>query len=305
MTNQRSRAGSERIGRRTRDATTACRGKARCRNQHGHPDGFPGECFHRQGNSSFCRQHHSFSGVRLALSARRESHAEDDFAWVFALDLLKKQYNIFNVSVARSNPSQMTKILKRIASKGPDWAFTPHDFADFGDPRSIGMALTRLVRDGKIRRIGRGLYDKPHAHPVLGQVGAGTDAIVDAIARKKSLRVLPSSAVAANQLGLTTQVPAKLVYHTDGAPSEIHLGKLQIVFRRNTGRMLGLAGRPSGLVAQALREFGKDGVTETHLSRLRDRLSDTQKRQLLKDIDRVPAWMRPHFKEIAAPVVPT
>lgn len=203
-----------------------------------------------------------------------------------------------------SSPSQTARILRRIASKGSGWAFSPHDFADFGDPRSIGMALTRLVRDGKIRRIGRGLYDRPHSHPVLGQAGAGSDAIVDAVARKKNLRVLPSSAVAANQLGLTTQVPAKLVYHTDGAPAELQLGKLHIVFRRNTGRMLGLAGRPSGLVAQALREFGKDGVTEAHVLRLRDRLSDAQKKKLLKDIDRVPAWMRPHFREIAATVVP-
>lgn len=220
--------------------------------------------------------------------------------------MLKKQYIIFNMSSTDPSPgpSLMARILRRVASKGAGWAFTPHDFADFGDPRSLGMALTRLVRNGKIRRIGRGLYDKPHSHPILGQAGAGADAIVDAIARKKNLRVLPSSAVAANRLGLTTQVPAKLVYHTDGAPAELRLGKLHIVFRRNTGRMLGLAGRASGLVAQALREFGKDGVTDRHLQRLRERLSDVQKKQLLQDIDRVPAWMRPHFHEIAAAAVP-
>jgi len=203
------------------------------------------------------------------------------------------------MKAASSSPSQVSRIRRRIASKGTDWAFTPHDFADIGDPRSIGMALTRLVREGRIRRVSRGLYDRPHDHPVLGQVGAGAGAIVDAITRKKNLRVLPSSAVAANQLGLTTQVPAKLVYQSDGAPADVRLGKLHIVFRRNTGRMLGLAGRASGLVAQGLREFGKDGVTSAHVQRLRGRLSDAQKRQLLQDINRVPAWMRPHFREIA------
>lgn len=215
-------------------------------------------------------------------------------------NLLKKQYTIFNMNSSDSNDSQVSRILSRISFKGSGWAFTPHDFADIGDPRSIGMALTRFVREGKIRRISRGLYDKPHDHPILGKVGAGTDSIVEAIARKKNLRILPSSAVAANQLGLTTQVPAKMVYHTDGAPAEIKLGKLHIEFRRNTGRMLGLAGRTSGLVAQALREFGMDGLEDVHIKRLQKNLSQAQKKQLLEDIEQVPAWMRNHFRDIAS-----
>lgn len=200
-----------------------------------------------------------------------------------------------------SSSSQHSRILRRIASKGAGWAFTPHDFTDIGDPRSVGMVLTRLVRDGKIRRVAHGLYDKPHPHPLLGQAGAGPDAVVDAIARKKNLRLLPSSAMAANILGLSTQVPAQLIYHSDGAPADVRLGNLHLVFRRNTGRMLSLAGRASGLVAQALRDCGRNGVTDTHIQRLQTRLSDRQKQELLQDMDRVPAWMRPHFRQIAEP----
>lgn len=191
------------------------------------------------------------------------------------------------------------QILRRIAAKGRGWAFTPHDFTDLGDDRSIGMALTRLQRSGKIRRIRHGLYDQPHAHPLLGQVGAGTDAVVDAIARKRNLRLLPSPALAANQLGLSTQVPAQIVYHTDGAPTRLNLGNLQIDFRRNTGRLLSLAGRSSGLVAQALRDVGKDQVTDNHLARVRAHLPASARKQLLQDLAQVPAWMRPHFRQIA------
>lgn len=199
-------------------------------------------------------------------------------------------------AVATTNHPQ--KIRRRITAKGRGWAFTPHDFSDFGDPRSIGMALTRLVRSGEIRRIGHGLYDHPHPHPLLGQVGAGTDAIVDAIARKRNLRILPSTAAAANRLGLSTQVPARLIYHTDGAPARVLLGNLQIDFRRNAGRMLAVAGRASGLVAQALRDVGKGKVTADHLRRVRDHLPVAARKQLAQDIDLVPAWMRPHFNEI-------
>ncbi|MFH0909581.1 MAG: DUF6088 family protein [bacterium] len=218
---------------------------------------------------------------------------------IISVELLKKECSIFNMKSGHISTSNHRKILLRMAQKARDWVFTPNDFADLGDPRSIGMTLTRLVRDGKIRRISRGFYDIPHFHPLLGQTVAGADAIVSAMARKKNLRLLPSKAVAANQLGLSTQVPAQLVYHTDGAPSSIQLDKLKIVFRRNTGRMLSLSGRASGLVSQALRDLGKDHVTPDHLRIIRKHLSAADRKQLMPDLDRVPAWMRPHFREIA------
>jgi len=201
----------------------------------------------------------------------------------------------------RSSPAKPVnqQILARVGKMGRGWAFTPHDFADLGDPRGIGMALTRLVRDGKIRRIARGLYDCPHPHPVLGQAGATADSVVAAVARGRHLRLLPSPQVAANQLGLTTQVPAQMIYQTDGAPSTVQLGNRQIVFRRNTGRNLALAGRASGLVAQALRDVGQGKVTPDMIQHLRQRLDDPAKKQLVDDVTLVPAWMRPIFQRIA------
>jgi hypothetical protein len=196
-------------------------------------------------------------------------------------------------------PNQTQKILRRIKARGAGWAFSPHDIYDLGDPRAVSMALSRLTRSGKIRRISPGLYDVLHNHPILGQVGASMDSIIDAICRKRNLRILPSTAAAANQLGLSTQVPARLVYHTDGAPARVMLGNIQIDLRRNTGRILALAGRPSGLVAQALRDLGKDKVTADHIQRVRAQLRSAARKQLLQDLQLVPAWMRPHFKTIA------
>ena len=88
-----------------------------------------------------------------------------------------------------------------------------------------------------------------------------------------------------------------MVYHTDGAPAAVQLGRLNIVFRRNSGRTLALAGRTSGLVAQALRDIGKDRVTPAHLKTLRAGLTRDARKQLTEDTVRVPAWMRPHFRE--------
>ncbi len=76
------------------------------------------------------------------------------------------------------------------------------------------------------------------------------------------------------------------------------LGKRQIIFRRNTGRSLALAGRASGLVAQALRDVGKDHITPELIEHLHARLDATAKRQLRADMTMVPAWMRPIFIKI-------
>lgn len=212
--------------------------------------------------------------------------------------MLKKQYILFNMNCATPSKPYHRQILARVARKGRGWAFTPHDFSDVGDPRSVGMALTRLVRYGKIRRIARGLYDCLHPHPLLGQVGATSDAVVDAVARGRNLRLLPSPQVAANQLGLTTQVPSQIVYQSDGSPAKLVLGKRQIEFRRNTGRNLALAGRASGLVAQALRDVGQAHVTPETIQHLRQRLDAAAKKQLQADLPLVPAWMRPVFQKI-------
>lgn len=197
-------------------------------------------------------------------------------------------------------PTLQTLILDRIHQHGPDWAFGPFDFNDLADPRAVAVTLGRMVNAGLIRRISHGLYDKPHAHPILGQVGAGPDALVQAIARKRKLRMLPSTALAANQLGLTTQVPAQLVYHTDGAASTFQSGALTIQFKRNSGKLLSLANSPTGWVVQGLRAFGKDGVRPDHIRTLRRKLDSSAKRRLLAEQSAAPAWMRPHLTAIAS-----
>jgi hypothetical protein len=89
-----------------------------------------------------------------------------------------------------------------------------------------------------------------------------------------------------------------MIYQTDGAPAKVQLGNRQIVFRRNTGRNLALAGRASGLVAQALRDVGQGKVTPDMIQHLRQRLDPSAKQQLADDLTLVPAWMRSIFQQI-------
>lgn len=192
------------------------------------------------------------------------------------------------------------KLLRKIRSKGVGWAFTPSDFANAGDPRSIGMALTRFARRGVIRRVQRGVYEIPHTHPLLGTVGAGADAVAQAIARRDALKLLPSGAYAANALGLSTQVPARTAYGIAGH-SRIQSagGKAEIIFRHRSPKAMALAGRASGWLAEALRNIGRVHITPDRLRPLRDRLAAKDKKQLLEDLRYVPAWMRPFFTDLA------
>ncbi|MBK8478028.1 MAG: type IV toxin-antitoxin system AbiEi family antitoxin domain-containing protein [Opitutaceae bacterium] len=191
-------------------------------------------------------------------------------------------------------------LLRRINGKGPDWAFTPSDFADFGDPRSVGKGLTRLVKIGTIRRVRRGVYEVPHENPIIGTVGTDTDAVIAAIARRDGLKLIPPSAHAANLLGLSTQVAARAADGIAGRARVLSTGgKSEVILRRRSTKTMALAGRTSSWVAEALRNIGRQHITSARLAELRTRFSTADRRQLRADLRYVPAWMRPHFLFLA------
>lgn len=204
------------------------------------------------------------------------------------------------ISQKKIHGALLSSALRRIRAKGAGWAFTPGDFADLGDPRSVGMLLTRISRQGKIRRVRRGLYEIPHPHPILGTVGASNDAIVAAVARRDGLKLLPSGAHAANLLGLSTQVAARTTYGVSGrALPPSAFGRSNLAFKKRSPRTMKLAGRASGWVSEALRNIGRAHLTPERLRPLRDRLDARAKKQLVEDIRYVPAWMRPLFQELS------
>jgi len=95
--------------------------------------------------------------------------------------------------------------------------FTPRNFLAFGTRRAVDRALARLTQDKTIRRLAQGLYDYPRVHKKLGILAPNPDDVTAVLAAKTGSRVQISGARAANLLGLTDQVPAQLVYLTDGA----------------------------------------------------------------------------------------
>jgi hypothetical protein len=192
------------------------------------------------------------------------------------------------------------QILKRIDRLGPGNAFSAKDFLDIATRGSIDMALGSLVRKGTIRRIRRGLYDRPKTNPALGgKLSPDIDEAARAIARRQRWTIVPEGAWAANLLGLSTQVPAKMIYLTDGPSKEVEIGRRSIHFKHARPKaMAGLEGKLA-LVVQALRHLGKESVGTREIETLRAKLSPKEKRRLLKDTRFSVDWIYEIARQIA------
>ena len=197
-----------------------------------------------------------------------------------------------------ANPIEQA-MFERIKARGDGWVFSPVDFVDLGNRTAVDKALSRMAADGSVRRVARGLYDVPKRHPLVGLTPPSIDQVAKAIAGKSGTRLQPTGAYAANLLGLSDQVPAKVVFLTDGRSKRIQLGKLTIALKQTSPRIMATAGTISGAIIQALRYLGKDHVTEETVKRLDRRLSPDDRKQLLKDLAYAPAWIALIMRKLA------
>jgi len=200
---------------------------------------------------------------------------------------------------APSAHSLDTQLSRRVQRSASGTVFTPDSFATMGSRSAIDKALQRMVARGELRRLSRGLYDKPRHDELLGTLWPSVDAIVKAVAGKDRIRTQPTGVYAANLLGLSEQVPAQVVLLTDGISRTVQAGPMKISFKRTTPRQMAAAGRLSGLLIQAFKSLGAPHVTPTRLQRLRQTLPAEERAKVLQDLALAPAWMRPLLREVA------
>lgn len=192
-----------------------------------------------------------------------------------------------------------TQLKSRIYGSGRGTVFTPNDFLNLGSRDAIDKALSRLAAKGTIRRLTRGLYEYPREHPELGMLSPDIEKVARALAGKHRIRLQPAGAYATNLLGLSEQVPAKVVFLTDGPSRTVKIGRQEIQLRRTTPRNMATAGRLSGLLMQAFRHLGKEHITSERINHLKRTLPAKERQQLLRDLPLAPAWMHPLFRELA------
>lgn len=201
-------------------------------------------------------------------------------------------------------PGVADKIMSRVRSRGDRWVCTPKDFLDLGNRPAVDQALSRLVKSGRLRRAGRGLYDVPRYSALMGRVvPADLLSAVEAVIRRDGLKALPGGMAAANSLGLTTAVPAKALFVTDGPTRTVAVGRRKIWFQHAGPKVMHWAGRPAAQAVQALRwlgpriAVGDPGV----VSILTNTLPDEVKADLRENLGVLPGWMVPLVRAITAP----
>jgi hypothetical protein len=199
----------------------------------------------------------------------------------------------------KTHNSTADRIRRRVEEARPDTVFHAGQFLDIASRAAVDKALSRLVASDCLRRLARGLYYQPRTHPVLGEILPPVDAVAKALADRDNVKLQPFGGYAANLLRLSEQVPARIVFLTDGKPRKIRYGNQTIELRRAMPRMMAAAGRTTGLVIAALRFIGKANVTPERVAHLRQLLSAEDRHRLLEDLALAPAWMHPYFKAIA------
>jgi len=199
-----------------------------------------------------------------------------------------------------------TTIVDRMDAKAPFGVWTPSDFLNAGPRDAVDQALHRLARSGQVRRITRGLYDRPRQNSLTRQPNVPDPrAVIEALGRRDNARMLVDGVTAANDLGLSDAVPSKVVVHTDARLTPVDLGPLHIVFRKTAPSKLYWADRPAMRVVQALHWL-KDQIPANR-SQLRKRLSrilddPTHGDAIIADLDKglpnMPTWMQDFVRQL-------
>ena len=186
--------------------------------------------------------------------------------------------------------STAAAILKRIRVHGRGWVFEPRDMLELGTRHAVDLALSRLTRDKTIRRLAHGIYDYPRVHKRLGMLAPNPDEVAAVLAAKSGSRVQVSGARAANLLSLTDQVPAQLVYLTDGPPHRVRVGGQTIQLKHARPSKFPGAGTRAGLALQAIRAVGPTANKDFVVRQLSRALSAKDRRQLAKLSKYAPGW---------------
>lgn len=191
------------------------------------------------------------------------------------------------------------KILSRLYGHGRGWTFFPNEFVGEFDRKQIDNALSDLTKDGKIRRVCRGMYDYPKYSDLLGQeLSPDHDQVARAFARKFNWRIQPSGDAALNLLGISTQVPGRYIYLSDGPNRTYAIGNYKLVFKKTALKEIGFKHRESGIIVQALKTLGKERITPEILKKIRNELDTEMCSKILKDTKTVTGWVYDCIKEI-------
>lgn len=178
--------------------------------------------------------------------------------------------------------------------------FVTSDFADIADATAVRQCLKRLTESGQLRRIRKGIYEKPRFSNLLNEyVAVDPEAVANAMARNYHWTIAPSGETALNLLGLSTQVPAIWSFISDGPYKTVELDNTKLEFRHRTNREITGLSYKTRLVIQALKTLGEDNITSDTIAALSNRLTKEEKKTMLKEATESTDWVYDTIRKIS------
>ena len=199
-----------------------------------------------------------------------------------------------------ARPGILNQVRARIEKASPGEVFIPADFSDLAEARRITMCLSRLLKDGTLEKVKRGVYMKPRYSTLLNRsVPPKEDAVARAIARNYGWTIVPCGDTALNMLGLSTQIPSVWLYVSDGPYKSYETDGVRFQFK-HTDRKSELIGvsEKTALIIQALRALGKNNIDTQAITALSARLTSKEKQTILHESRYITAWIYEKIKII-------
>jgi len=195
--------------------------------------------------------------------------------------------------------TSVDNIRLHIQRKFGNKAFTAQDFLNCGEYDAVRQSLARLAKEGFIRRIIRGVYDKPVFSNLIKEYSAPSPHDVAlALARKYSWQISVTGDAALNILGLSTQIPATWIYASTGPYKKYLLGKIILEFQHRADSQLSFKSFKTAMIIQALKALGPDSCGSDIITKIRHVISEKEKMQIAKEATAAPLWMYPIIKRI-------
>lgn len=167
------------------------------------------------------------------------------------------------------------------------------DFTELGNYEAVRKSLQRLTKDGKVERIAKGIYFLPKKHERLGIIYPHAEQIAKAIAKRDKARIIATGSTALNLLDLSTQIPLKVVFLTDGSARKIKVGKQTIEFKKTNPKNLSIEHRLTNLVIQGLKAIGEKNVTQEQLQQIQSIIDQSDERDLVyQNLKNAPVWIQ-------------
>lgn len=197
--------------------------------------------------------------------------------------------------------SVLRHMRNHVMKSGEGKVYVLSDFVEYGDYESIKKSLQRLNNESVLRRVKSGVYERPKYNSILNRyVSASADQVAQAIARSNSWTIIPAGDKGLNMLGLSTQVPAKSIYISDGPTKKYTYGNQEIQFKHVTLKHVSGLSPKTALVIEALRMLGKENVTDSVINRLSEFFSTDEKNALVNETKNSTLWIREIIAKVAA-----